>query len=110
MRTNEMTNRKAKAKNRTIKQLSKLYLQSTEDYHQQYLEMVPGGYCPDHCLTCCLAFTGRVRVQGSADASALGPAPSARATLPALALCAASVGPGVSGPRVQAQGVCGGVP
>jgi peptide methionine sulfoxide reductase MsrA len=23
-------------------------LQSAEDYHQQYLYKVPGGYCPDH--------------------------------------------------------------
>jgi peptide methionine sulfoxide reductase MsrA len=53
-RINEMTNQQARAKHRTTAQIAELCLQSAEDYHQQYLEKVPGGYCPDHCtvVTC----------------------------------------------------------
>jgi peptide methionine sulfoxide reductase MsrA len=47
-RTNEMTNRQARMKHRTTAQIAELCSQSAEDYHQQYLQKVPNGYCPDH--------------------------------------------------------------
>ena len=47
-RTNEITSPQARTKHRTIAQIAELCLQSTEDYHQQYLHKVPNGYCPDH--------------------------------------------------------------
>ena len=43
-----MTNPKTRMKHRTTVQIAELYLQSAEDYHQQYLYKVPNGYCPDH--------------------------------------------------------------
>jgi peptide methionine sulfoxide reductase MsrA len=35
-------------KHRTNSQIAEVYLQSAEDYHQQYLYKVPHGYCPEH--------------------------------------------------------------
>ena len=43
-----MTNLQVRTKHRTTAQVTELCLQSAEDYHQQYLYKVPGGYCPDH--------------------------------------------------------------
>jgi peptide methionine sulfoxide reductase MsrA len=47
-RLSEMANWLDKTKPRTPVQVAELGLQSAEDYHQQYLYKVPGGYCPDH--------------------------------------------------------------
>jgi peptide methionine sulfoxide reductase MsrA len=47
-RTNEMTNPQVRTEHRTTAQIAELCLQSAEDYHQQYLNKVPHGYCPDH--------------------------------------------------------------
>jgi peptide-methionine (S)-S-oxide reductase len=53
-RINEMINLQARWKRRTIVQVAELGLQSAENYHQQYLDKVPHGYCPDHStgVTC----------------------------------------------------------
>ena len=43
-----MTNPQARTKHRTTAQIAELCSQSAEDYHQQYLNKNPFGYCPDH--------------------------------------------------------------